>query len=265
MDSACGELAEDIPVAPQERRMQVRAYNFWASRLGSRAFPDAAGFDPADLPDFGPHGVLLDLGGGADRPAIAWLGSALVEEAGISSRIRALSDVPRPSLLARITDRHGEVLASRAPVGFEADFVNRHGVKMLYRGILLPFSRDCVTIDAIFGVINGKERADLPEAVTDGELAAPLSSERRTPRAFTLSTKWADGPAAGSFLERGAALDERAAQGLRALAPRSPDDLCRAGEFTLLVARRNEQGELLLLGEVLGDEALAQATRRLLG
>lgn len=264
MDSACGEFAEDILVSRQERRMQVHAYNFWASRLGSRAFPDPADLDPSDLPDFGPHGVLLDLREGADRPAIAWLGSALAEEAGISSPIRSLSDAPGDSLLARITDRHGEVLESRAPVGFEADFVNRHGVKILYRGILLPFSRDCLTIDTIFGVINWKERTDLPEAVIDGELIPLPASQRPDPRVCTPLAEWADGPADGRFPGPAAALDEAAARGLRVLPPRSPDELCRAGEFAVLVARRNECGELLLLGEVPGEQALAQAARHLL-
>lgn len=263
MDSASGGSAEDLLLERQERRMQVRAYNFWASRLGSRAFPDFADLVPADLPDFGPHGVLLDLGEGADRPAIVWLGSALAREAGISGPMRALHDVPGHSLLARITDRHGEVLANRAPVGFEDAFVNRQGVQILCRGILLPFSRDGVTVDAILGVINGKERPGFPEAATDDDFAPFPSSQRPSAFGSTPMTEWADGPADG---RSPAPLERPTAQRLRALPPRSAEDLCRAGEFAVLVARRNERGELLLLGEVSDDEALIdQAARHLLG
>jgi hypothetical protein len=50
-----------------------------------------------------------------------------------------------------------QILANRAPVGFEAEFANPRGEALCYRGILMPFSSDGDTIDFIYGVINWKK------------------------------------------------------------------------------------------------------------
>lgn len=171
--------------------MQVRAYNFWAGLLGNRAFPDVSALEPDRLQDFGPFSVLLDFTGGIENPAIAYLGSRLAEECDAPGTIRRLNDVPSRSLLSRITDHYMQILANQAPIGFEAEFVNQRGATILYRGILLPFSRDDVTIDSIYGVINWKERDDHPAA------SAPLVEAEARPAMLRESipmSGWADGP-----------------------------------------------------------------------
>jgi len=73
-----------------------------------------------------------------------------------------------------------QIIANRAPVGFEAEFVNQRQRSIGYRGILMPFSSDGDTIDFIYGVINWKDlgeaaevpqviRAELPPLVPDTE------------------------------------------------------------------------------------------------
>lgn len=197
--------AEDAGAAPpprkpanDERRMQVRAYNFWASLLGEKTFPDIADLDPANLPDFGPRSVLLDFGTGQDDaitdPAIAYVGATLAQECGAEGPIRRLADVPGGSLLSRITDHYMQILANEAPIGFEAEYLNPRGMTVLYRGILMPFSRDGVRIDYIYGVINWKESA---EPLPPRRSAPQDDAEDRIPamlRAQPL-TDWADGPA----------------------------------------------------------------------
>ena len=159
-----GETLAQLPpstVGQDERRMQVRAYNFWASLLDNRSYPSIEDLDPQNLPDFGPNSVLLDFSTGVDNPAIPFLGHKLAEECGAeSSHISSLDDVPSRSLLSRITDHYMQILANQAPIGFEAEFVNQDDQTVLYRGILLPFSSDDDTIDFIYGVINWKELAD---------------------------------------------------------------------------------------------------------
>lgn len=184
-------------IGTDERRMQVRAYNFWASLLDNRAFPDITRLDPNQLQDFGPYSVLLDFTGGIDNPAIAYLGEQLAEECGVHGTIRRLEDVPSRSLLSRITDHYLQILANQAPIGFEAEFVNQRAATILYRGILLPFSRDDTNIDHIYGVINWKELADqsatdalmrqVDEAVEPRLLPAML-------REAAPMQEWADGP-----------------------------------------------------------------------
>ncbi|MEN9925125.1 MAG: hypothetical protein RL268_1251 [Pseudomonadota bacterium] len=153
------------PVGQDERRMQVRAYNHWASLLGDRSFPSIEDLDRDALPDFGPYSVMLDFTKGIENPAIRFLGSKLAEECSIQGRIETLEEVPARSLLSRITDHYMQILANQAPIGFEAEFVNQNARTILYRGILLPFSSDDENIDYICGVINWKELAD--QATTD--------------------------------------------------------------------------------------------------
>ncbi|MCC6927239.1 hypothetical protein [Novosphingobium sp.] len=189
------------PVGQDERRMQVRAYNHWASLLDNRNFPSIEDLDPAALPDFGPFSVLLDFTGGIENPTIQYLGDMLAEECGTEAIIQTLADVPARSLLSRITDHYMQILANQAPIGFEAEFVNQRECTILYRGILLPFSSDDDTIDFIYGVINWKELAD--QQTTDNLLheidqALDLNSPA-APHADLPMTDWADGP--GDVLE----------------------------------------------------------------
>jgi len=148
------------PVGQDERRMQVRAYNHWASLLGDGNLPDIEDLEPERLDDFGPYSVLLDFSSGIDNPAIRFIGTELRQECDALGMIDHLSDVPPRSLLSRITDHYMQILANQAPIGFEAEFVNQREATVLYRGILLPYSSDDETIDFIFGVINWKELAD---------------------------------------------------------------------------------------------------------
>ncbi|WP_375541247.1 PAS domain-containing protein [Qipengyuania flava] len=148
------------PVGQDERRMQVRAYNHWASLLGDLAFPHISDLEPESLDDFGPYSVLLDLSDDIEDPKVGFVGSELAEEAGHDGDLALLSNVPSRSVLSRITDHYMQIIANQAPIGFEAEFTNERGATVLYRGILLPYSSDNETIDFIYGVINWKEMAD---------------------------------------------------------------------------------------------------------
>ncbi|MEO6041151.1 MAG: hypothetical protein ABIP41_04555, partial [Croceibacterium sp.] len=198
-----GEAAEGDQrpggIGTDERRLQVRAYNHWASLLHDRRFPAIEELEPRDLPDFGDYSVLLDFTAGAEHPAIAYLGAELAAECGIElDGTASLADVHSRSLLTRITNHYQEILANQAPVGFEAEFVNQRGKAILYRGILLPYSSDNDTIDFIHGVINWKE---LAEQRTADELLLEIEQalDHQPPRVSLLElpgrlTDWADGP-----------------------------------------------------------------------
>lgn len=201
-----GHEVPPSPVGQDERRMQVRAYNYWANLLTDRNFPSIEDLDPENLPDFGPYSVLLDFSSGIENPGISYLGDMLATECGADGEIHSLDDVPSRSLLSRITDHYMQILANQAPIGFEAEFVNQYGRTILYRGILLPFSSDDDTIDFIYGVINWKELADqfttdelmleIDQALDDGD-----GDANGTPSAPALETPladWADSPLAES-------------------------------------------------------------------
>ncbi len=206
-DSAEEQDARDLPpdsIGQDERRMQVRAYNHWASLLGERNFPPIEALEPENLPDFGPYSVVLDFSNGIDDPAVQFLGDSLADECGAEGDISQLSDVPPRSLLSRITDHYMQILANQAPIGFEAEFVNQRGIAILYRGILLPFSSNNEAIDFIYGVINWKEMADqvtadellleIDQALeTEEEVEAEADEPQKHPADPV--TEWADAPA----------------------------------------------------------------------
>lgn len=187
------EAAIEAPpeIGTDERRMHVRAYNYWVSLLDGRPFPSIKDLDPHTLDDFGPHSVLLDFSAGGDDPKVAWLGGALREECGLLGEIRRISDVPKRSLLSRLTDHYMQIIANSAPIGFEAEFVGQRGLNTMYRGILMPFSSTGEAIDFIYGVINWKEIADRH---TSEEIARHARSALAAAPAVAASPVWADGP-----------------------------------------------------------------------
>jgi hypothetical protein len=163
-------------IGTDERRMHVRAYNYWVSLLEGRDFPSIEDLEPANVSDFAAHSVLLDFTCGRDNPAIPYVGPAIREECGVNDDMRAIDDVPSRSLLSRLTDHYMQIIANRAPVGFEAEFENQRDESICYRGILMPFSSDGDTIDFIYGVINWKT-VDAPsqgQPVATGSVPAAI-------------------------------------------------------------------------------------------
>ena len=182
-----------LNIGNDERRMHVRAYNYWVSLLDGRAYPSIEDLEPSDLNDFAANSVLLDFTNGVDDPAITFLGEALREECDLAAGVSSIRDIPSRSLLSRLTDHYLQIIANRAPIGFEAEFVNHRANNTMYRGILMPFSSDDDTIDFIYGVINWKE-------VADDEMLAQLTDEveralaANPPRPLAPQPVWADGP-----------------------------------------------------------------------
>jgi hypothetical protein len=158
-----------MAIGTDERRMHVRAYNYWVSLLDGRDYPSIEGLDPANITDFGPHSVLLDFTAGRDNPAMPYVGTAIRAECDIEDDVE-INQVPSRSLLSRLTDHYLQIIANRAPIGFEAEFVNQRGRSICYRGILMPFSSDGDTIDFIYGVINWK---DAGEGVAEQQAIKP--------------------------------------------------------------------------------------------
>ena len=187
------DVAIDAPVVigTDERRMHVRAYNYWVSMLDGRSYPSVEDIELDNTTDFGPHSVLLDFTHAGENPAIAWLGEKLRTECDLPETVANVSEVPTRSLLSRLTDHHLQIIANRAPIGFEAEFQNSRGNNTMYRGILLPFSSDNDTIDFIYGVINWKEVASDAEVdALEREMRDSITHAPVRP----MVPVWADGP-----------------------------------------------------------------------
>ena len=190
-DQDDGAIDPPASVGVDERRMQVRAYNYWASLLADRAYPSVEDLD-LEGADFGSNAVLLDFTAGVENPGIAFVGDRLRAESQIDEDVHYISQIPGRSLLSRLTDHYLQIIANRAPIGFEAEFVNDRGTTIMYRGILLPFSSDDDTIDFIMGVINWKEAAPADQAA---ELQLSVEQALRSAAPLTAPVPvWADGP-----------------------------------------------------------------------
>ena len=184
-------------IGADERRMHVRAYNYWVSLLDGRDYPSIEDLEPGSIGDFAPNSVLLDFTAGRDNPATPYVGTAIRAECGLPDDIKQIAEVPSRSLLSRLTDHYMQIIANRAPIGFEAEFLNARGNNTMYRGILLPFSADDDTIDFIYGVINWKEGAD--STVTEAlELEVQQALAASPPRTEHVPV-WADGPTTGNL------------------------------------------------------------------
>ncbi len=270
-----GDAGIEAPpaIGTDERRMHVRAYNYWVSLLEGRAYPSTEALEP-DHEDFGTNAVLLDFSTGSDNPSISFLGDALRDECEIADNINSIADVPARSLLSRLTDHYLQIIANRAPIGFEAEYVNHRGNNTMYRGILMPFSSDDDTIDFIYGVINWKEVAE--QAVTDEikdqlrrALDSPVERQHVEP-----VTPWADGPSAIGDLNAAAAprygdpLDEEPLELLSQFEPDGTEELAdwlSAARDFAAIARTADARSRTALYRTLSlayDFALVAETRR---
>lgn len=275
-------------VGQDERRMQVRAYNYWASLLGQRAVPHIRDLTAAGLPDFADHAVMLDFSRGLTDPGVSMLGVTLALECGAGFSVWRLSQVPDRSLLSRISEHYAQILESEAPIGFEAQFVNQRGKTLLYRGILLPFAGDGGHVQHLMAVINWKEVADptlMAGLRQELEMAAGSWQE---PAASVQLPAWADGPAAAEadvpvaagdlsalVHERGqsrrakarangrSAAKAKLADRLRNLPTRPLSELdAGPGEFAVVLIRRLPNGEVAWLGDASPNPQLIDRTAR---
>jgi len=164
-------------IGSDERRMHVRAYNYWCSLCDGGDFPSIEDIDASVIEDFGPNSVIVDLTGQLNQPATPYVGSAIKAEIGVND-VKSLADVPGRSLLSRLTDHYFQIIATRAPVGFEAEFVNQRGEDICYRGILMPFSSDGDTIDFVYGVISWKIKEGASLQAPLRAILPPIVAER---------------------------------------------------------------------------------------
>jgi hypothetical protein len=242
---------EDVAAAigADERRMHVRAYNYWVSLLDGRDYPSIEDLDPASITDFSANSVLLDFTAGRDNPATPYIGTAIRAECDLGEDVKHIDQVPSRSLLSRLTDHYLQIIANRAPIGFEAEFVNQRGHTICYRGILMPFSSDGDTIDFIYGVINWKdagEAARVAEAIKPAlppldlepeeeeveESFEPESVEAELPVIEPAPhLAWEDGPLADAIAETDEepeiAVDEDAGLADRLWAARESAEVCK--------------------------------------
>ncbi len=152
--------------SPVQQRMNFRLMGYWTALRGDQPFARIADFNVEAVPGFGQHAFMLDLHHEADDPLIRFVGQKLAADCGSNMIGLRLSGVPAESLLSRGAGYYREVLANKGPSEFAGEYVVDSEVSILYRGIMLPFTRDGASIDYIVGAITSK--------TVDGAQTAPL-------------------------------------------------------------------------------------------
>ncbi|NOZ42548.1 MAG: hypothetical protein GXP02_05195, partial [Alphaproteobacteria bacterium] len=115
--------------------------------------PPLTSLVPEDIAPYKNNMVLIDLRDPDQEPTLQVVGQLLIQDMDPGSILKDISDIPRHTLLSRITDHYREVVASHSPVSFEAEFKNISGNMILYRCILLPFSDDGDNVNFILGAL----------------------------------------------------------------------------------------------------------------
>ena len=144
---------------PAERRLNIRLLDYWQVLRGERSYPTLQDFKFDAVDGLKPFSFLLEFSDGDIDPVFRYIGEALTEDCGQNLLQKPVSEVPRHTLLTQVTDHCLQVLAHKAPISFEAEYIDAAGDDVLYRSILLPLSSDGEVIDCVVGAINRKENS----------------------------------------------------------------------------------------------------------
>jgi len=188
------QVSETIPEG-RERRLTLRAYDYWSQTAGARAMPDLADFDAEGLAEFRASSFLI----GFDeddylQPVYRFVGEAIQSMTGPIDKGCPVRSIAQGSVLGRVADHYLEAVAHKAPVGFDAEYERDDGSEVLYRGILLPLSADDESVDLLMGVVSWKVvPAEAPSAEeTHG------GSDAATPTTETVDARPAEAAASAA-------------------------------------------------------------------
>ncbi len=116
--------------------------------------PTDLNFD--DISEFIPHTFNIDLSTGTEDPTFRFVGKDLARDCGGDFANRRLSELQPLSLLAQTVRHLGEIVAHGEPVVVSDRFVAAWNREVLFRAIMLPFSRTGDRTDYIIGAVNCK-------------------------------------------------------------------------------------------------------------
>lgn len=137
----------------QEKRITFQLYNCWFGLTSDYDIPPLKSLSPEDIVDYKNNLVLIDLRDPDNEPTLQVIGQLLNEDIDQDLSMKSISEIPRRTLLSRVTDHYMEVLGNKSPISFDAEFKNKYGKIILYRCVLLPFSDDGEHINFILGAI----------------------------------------------------------------------------------------------------------------
>ncbi|MDO6413069.1 hypothetical protein Q4F19_01615 [Sphingomonas sp. BIUV-7] len=164
-----GTSFEPLPVIASERRLHVRAFNYWRARADGRAMPTLADCADIETMPFAGRMAIVDLARAGQAARIRSIGSELAAE------LPAAKAGASEGLFAELIRRLPAVATRRTPIGFEADVPDGAESGTCYRGILLPIADETGVIAHVLGVVNWRHLANRVDEI-DGDVSAALAS-----------------------------------------------------------------------------------------
>lgn len=160
----------DVVGDPDDRRLVARLLNYWADLCGDRQYPDLQDINVSEVREFQSNFFVLAIDVPVHDSRFRYTGDALSADAGRDLKNCPIGAAPAGSLVSCLTSEFGTLLARRAPLGIEGEYVSESGAAKLYRGILLPFSSDGEKIDHVVGAISGTQRMTKLVSVSDSDI-----------------------------------------------------------------------------------------------
>lgn len=148
-----------------EKRMNARLRRYWDGLREGAAFASITRFNVEAIPEFGQHAFMLDLNNDGEDPLIRYVGRDLTANCGVNVAGKRLSEIPAASLLARVASHYRQIVATRHSSAFANEFVSEASNLTLYRGVMLPFTKDGRKIDYIVGAITSRTEGAAPAVV----------------------------------------------------------------------------------------------------
>ncbi|NQU70397.1 MAG: PAS domain-containing protein, partial [Rhodospirillales bacterium] len=124
---------------------------------GERDYPSFSELDPDSIPDIWENAFVLDISGHTEDPLFRLVGSKIAGYSPFDLRNLPVSQAPRDSLVEKSVAFVQEVISREVPISRGGEFLKPDGVRVLYRGIILPMSDDGITVSGLFGAANCRE------------------------------------------------------------------------------------------------------------
>ena len=138
----------------REKRITFQLHDYWVGLANDRDLPPLRSLKPEDIAPYKENMVLIDLRDPEKEPTLQVIGTLLQKDLDQDLTLKGISEIPPDSLISRITEHYLEVILSKSPISFDTEVENRHHEKVLFRGILMPFSDDGDTINFLLGGIS---------------------------------------------------------------------------------------------------------------
>ena len=142
-----------IPKKSTERRLVLRAHEYWQELRGDRDFPLADAFDERVLGDDWAWSLVIGLGTAPEEAVFRHIGNHLWNPDWGNRDGLLVKDCPKPALLAAAVDYIPRVLDRQVPISIGGE-LEVTDMSILYRSILLPLSSNGSDVDALLGAAN---------------------------------------------------------------------------------------------------------------